>query len=200
MSISAEVVKALRKKTNAGMMDCKKVLQETNGDMEKAIELLRKRGLDVAASKSSRTTKEGVIGSYIHSNHKIGVLVEVCCETDFVARNEFFREFVKDLTLQIASAFPKYVSREEIPASIIESEKDIYREQMKDKPAQVIDKIITGKLESFYKEVCLVDQIFVKDEKKKATIKDLLQQLIAKLGENIVIRRFVRFQVGESIG
>ena len=196
MSVSADVVKALREKTNAGMMDCKKALEETHGDMEKAFDVLRKRGLDVAAKKSSRTVKEGVIGSYIHSNNKIGVLVEVCCETDFVAKNASFQEFVKDLTLQVASAYPRYVAREEVPAAVIEREQAIYREQAQGKPAQVLDKIITGKLEKFYKEVCLVDQVFVKDDKK--TIKELLQALIAKLGENIIIRRFVRFQVGET--
>ena len=196
MSVSADLVKALREKTNAGMMDCKKALEETHGDMEKAFDVLRKRGLDVAAKKSSRTVKEGVIGSYIHSNNKIGVLVEVCCETDFVAKNASFQEFVKDLTLQVASAYPRYVAREEVPAAVIEREQAIYREQAQGKPAQVLDKIITGKLEKFYKEVCLVDQVFVKDDKK--TIKELLQALIAKLGENIIIRRFVRFQVGET--
>ena len=196
MSVSADLVKALREKTNAGMMDCKKALEETHGDMEKAFDVLRKRGLDVAAKKSSRTVKEGVIGSYIHSNNKIGVLVEVCCETDFVAKNASFQEFVKDLTLQVASAYPRYVAREEVPAAVIEREQAIYREQAQGKPAQVLDKIITGKLEKFYKEVCLVDQVFVKDDKK--TIKELLQALIVKLGENIIIRRFVRFQVGET--
>jgi len=195
MAISASMVKELREKTNAGMMDCKKALQEADGDMSTAFDLLRKRGLDIAAKKSSRATKEGVIGSYIHSNGKIGVLVEVSCETDFVAKNEEFKEFVKDLTLQVASAFPQYLTREEVPEEVIAKEKEIYSEQVKGKPENIIDKIVDGKLEKFYKQVCLVDQLFVKDDKK--TINDLLKDKIAKLGENMTIKRFVRFQVGE---
>jgi len=195
MVISASMVKELREKTNAGMMDCKKALQEADGDMSTAFDLLRKRGLDIAAKKSSRATKEGVIGSYIHSNGKIGVLVEVSCETDFVAKNEEFKEFVKDLTLQVASAFPQYLSREEVPEEVIAKEKEIYSEQVKGKPENIIDKIVEGKLEKFYKQVCFVDQLFVKDDKK--TINDLLKDKIAKLGEKMTIKRFVRFQVGE---
>ena len=195
MAISASMVKELREKTNAGMMDCKKALLEADGDMDTAFDLLRKRGLDIAAKKSSRATKEGVIGSYIHSNGKIGVLVEVSCETDFVAKNEEFKEFVKDLTLQVASAFPQYLSREEVPEKVIAKEKEIYSEQVKGKPENIIDKIVEGKLEKFYKQVCFVDQLFVKDDKK--TINDLLKEKIAKLGENMAIKRFVRFQVGE---
>ncbi len=195
MAISASMVKELREKTNAGMMDCKKALLEADGVMDTAFDLLRKRGLDIAAKKSSRATKEGVIGSYIHSNGKIGVLVEVSCETDFVAKNEEFKEFVKDLTLQVASAFPQYLSREEVPEEIIAKEKEIYAEQVKGKPENIIDKIVEGKLEKFYKQVCLVDQLFVKDDKK--TIDGLLKEKIAKLGENMAIKRFVRFQVGE---
>jgi len=194
--ITASMVKELREKTNAGMMECKKALQEVDGNIEKAIEFLRKRGLDLADKKSSRATKEGVIGSYIHSNNKIGVLVEVSCETDFVAKNEEFKELVKDLTLQIASAMPQYLSREEIPEEIIAKEKEIYAEQVKGKPENIIDKIVEGKLEKFYKQVCLLDQQFVKDDKK--TISDLLKEKIAKLGENMAIKRFVRFQVGEN--
>ncbi len=195
MAISASMVKELREKTNAGMMDCKKALLEADGVMDTAFDLLRKRGLDIAAKKSSRATKEGVIGSYIHSNGKIGVLVEVSCETDFVAKNEEFKEFVKDLTLQVASAFPQYLTREEVPEEVIAKEKEIYSEQVKGKPENIIDKIVDGKLEKFYKQVCLVDQLFVKDDKK--TINDLLKDKIAKLGENMTIKRFVRFQVGE---
>ncbi len=197
MAISASMVKELREKTNAGMMDCKKALLEADGVMDTAFDLLRKRGLDIAAKKSSRATKEGVIGSYIHSNGKIGVLVEVSCETDFVAKNEEFKEFVKDLTLQVASAFPQYLSREEVPEKVIAKEKEIYSEQVKGKPENIIDKIVEGKLEKFYKQVCLVDQLFVKDDKK--TINDLLKEKIAKLGENMAIKRFVRFQVGEEL-
>lgn len=196
MEISADIVKQLRDKTNAGMMDCKKALQESNGDVEKATDLLRKRGLAIAAKKSSRTTKEGVIAAYIHSNSKVGVLIEVCCESDFVAKNAGFQAFVKDLTLQIASAMPRYVSREQVPADVIEREKAIYREQVQGKPANIVDKIVHGKLEKFYQEVCLVDQLFVKDDKR--TINDLIKEKIAQLGENIAIRRFVRYQVGEE--
>jgi len=197
MDISADIVKQLRDKTNAGMMDCKKALQEANGDVEKATDLLRKRGLAIAAKKSSRATKEGVIAAYIHSNNKVGVLIEVCCESDFVAKNADFQAFVKDLTLQIASAMPRYVSREQVPADVIAREKEIYREQVKGKPANIVDKIVDGKLEKFYQEVCLVDQLFVKDDKR--TINDLIKEKIAQLGENIAIRRFVRYQVGEEV-
>ncbi len=197
MAISAALVKELREKSNAGMMDCKKALQETNGDMEKAFDALRKRGLNIAAKKSSRATKEGVVGSYIHSNHKIGVLVELGCETDFVAKNEAFAVLVKDLCLQVASAAPQYLKRDEVPAKVIEREKEIYKEQVKGKPENIIDKIIEGKLDKFYKEICLTEQIFVKDDKK--TITDVINDAIAKLGENMVIRRFVRFQVGEEV-
>ncbi len=196
MEISADIVKQLRDKTNAGMMDCKKALQESNGDLERAMDLLRKRGLAIAAKKSSRATKEGIVAAYIHSNNKVGVLIEVCCESDFVAKNADFQAFVKDLTLQIASAVPRYVSREQVPAEVIEREKEIYREQIKGKPANIVDKIIEGKLEKFYQEVCLVDQLFVKDDKR--TINDLIKEKIAQLGENIAIRRFVRYQVGEE--
>lgn len=196
MEISADIVKQLRDKTNAGMMDCKKALQEAGGDVEKATDLLRKRGLAIAAKKSSRATKEGIVAAYIHSNNKVGVLIEVRCESDFVAKNADFQAFVKDLTLQIASAVPRYVSREQVPAEVIEREKEIYRDQVKGKPANIVDKIIEGKLEKFYQEVCLVDQLFVKDDKR--TINDLLKEKIAQLGENIAIRRFVRYQVGEE--
>jgi elongation factor Ts len=197
MAISADIVKKLRDKTNAGMMDCKNALEECHGDMDKAVELLRKRGLDIAAKKSSRTIKEGVIACYIHSNHKIGVMIEVGCESDFVAKNEHFKALVHDLTLQIASAMPKYVTRAEVPADVIEREKAIYREQVSGKPANVLEKIVEGKLEKFYKDCCLVDQAFVKDDKH--TIGDLIKEKIAQLGENIVVRRFMRYQVGEEL-
>jgi len=197
MAITASMVKELREKSNAGMMDCKKALQEADGDLDKAFDVLRKRGLDLAAKKSSRATKEGVIGSYVHSNGKIGVLVEVSCETDFVAKNDEFKEFVKDLTLQVASAAPQYLNREEIPEEVIAKEKEIYAEQVKGKPENIIGKIVDGKLEKFYKLVCLIDQPFVKEDKK--SISDLLKEKIAKLGENMAIKRFVRFQVGEEL-
>ena len=197
MGIGADLVKKLREKTNAPMMDCKKALEEANGNMDIAVDLLKKRGQIVALKKAGRTAKEGVIGSYIHSNGKIGVLLEVNCETDFVSRNEEFRQFVKDVSMQIAATSPSYVSREEVPAGIIEKEKNALKEGIKNKPENVIEKIVQGKFEKFYSEVCLMDQPFVKDD--KIAIKDYLASLIGKIGENIVIRRFVRFQVGEDV-
>lgn len=198
MAVSVDLIKKLREKTNAPMMDCKKALVEANGDLKTATEILKKRGQIVALKKAGRTAKEGIIESYIHSNSKIGVLLEVNCETDFVARNEDFRRFVKDLCMQIAASSPAYVSREEIPKSIVEREKDILKEQVKGKPENVMEKIVTGKLEKFYSEVCLMDQAFIKDD--KLSIKDYLATIIGKIGENIIVRRFVRFQVGEDIG
>ena len=197
MAITAAQVKELREATNAGMMDCKKALQEADGDMDKAVDLLRKRGVDLAAKKASREASEGVIGSYVHMNNKIGVLVEVGCETDFVAKNEQFQELVKDLTLQIASARPQYLSRDDVPAEVVEKEKDVYREQVKDKPENVIDKILDGKLGKFYSQICLLEQPFVKDDDKSIT--DLINETIAQIGENIVVRRFARFEVGEAV-
>ena len=197
MGISVDLIKRLREKTNAPMMDCKKALMEANGDLKTAIDLLKKRGQIVAFKKAGRTAKEGVIASYIHSNSKIGVLLEVNCETDFVARNEEFTRFAKDLCMQVAASSPAYVSREEVPKTIIEREEDILKEQVKGKPEKVMKKIIEGKLEKFYSEVCLMDQPFIKDD--KLTIKECLVTLIVKIGENIVVRRFVRFQVGEDI-
>lgn len=194
--ITSDLVKQLREKTNAGMMDCKKALKEADGNTEKAEEILRKKGIATAAKKASRETKEGTIASYIHTNSKIGVLVEVNCETDFVARNHSFKVFVKDLTLQIASANPLYISREEVQPEIIEKEKEIYKAQIKGKPDNVAEKIITGKIEKWYQDVCLLDQIFIKPPNDK-TIKDLLTEKIAELGENITIRRFTRYHVGE---
>lgn len=197
MAITTDLIKRLREKTNAPMMDCKKALEESNGDLDIATDILKKRGQIVALKKAGRTAKEGVIGSYIHSNSKIGVLLEVNCETDFVARNEDFRQFVKDVSMQVAATSPSYVSREEVPASIIEKEKNILKETVKNKPENVVEKIVQGKLEKFYSEVCLMDQSFVKDD--KITIRDYLNTLIGKIGENIIIRRFVRFQVGEDV-
>jgi len=197
MSITAETVKELRQKTGAGMMDCKNALTEAGGDMEKAMEILRRRGVAIASKKASREASEGLIGSYVHMG-KIGVLVEVNCETDFVAKTDDFQGLVKDIAMHIAAASPLYVKREDVPQEVIEKEKEIYRAQVKDKPPHVIDKIIEGKLEKFYTENCLMDQIFVKDPEGKKTIKDLVVEKIAKLGENIVIKRFVRFQLGEK--
>ena len=195
--VSTTLVKQLREKTNAGMMDCKKALVEAGGDLEKAEDILRKKGIASASKKASRSVKEGVVASYIHLQGKVGVLVEVNCETDFVAKNDIFREFVKDLTLHIAAAHPIYVVRDEVPEAVIEREREIYREQVKDKPANVVEKIVDGKLDKFYGSVCLLDQAFIKDPDK--TIKDLVASKIAELGENIVIRRFARFAVGEEL-
>jgi elongation factor Ts len=191
------LVKALRERTGAGMMDCKAALAETGGDMEKAVDVLRKRGLAQAAKKSGRTTNEGVIHSYIHQGGKVGVLVEVNCESDFVARTEDFQRLVKELGLQIAAASPLYVSREEVPADVIQREKDVYRGQMASsgKPANVLDKIAEGKLEAFYKQVCLVDQPSIRDP--NVTVAEMIKAVIGKLGENISVARFARFKVGE---
>ncbi|MFA5388814.1 MAG: translation elongation factor Ts [Candidatus Omnitrophota bacterium] len=197
MAISTDMIKKLREKTNAPMMDCKKALEESNGDLEIAVDILRKKGQIVALKKAGRSAKEGVIGSYIHSNSKIGVLLEVNCETDFVARNEDFRQFVKDVSMHVAATSPSYVSREEVPAHILEREKNVLKDSVKNKPENVVEKIVQGKLEKFYSEVCLLDQFFVKND--KITIKEYLNELIGKIGENILIRRFVRFQVGEDI-
>ena len=198
MDISAQVVKELREKTNAGFMDCKKALKEANGDISKAIDFLRKKGMSVAEKKSGRAVKDGVIASYIHHGAKVGVLLEINCETDFVARNQSFKDFAKDILLQIASAKPVYLSREEVPEEILEKEKEIVKAQIKNKPDHVIDKIVQGKVDKFYRESCLMDQIFVKPPNDKA-IKDLLTEKISEIGENIVIRRFVRYELGEGL-
>ena len=195
--VSPTLVKQLREKTNAGMMDCKRALVEAGGDLEKAEDILRKKGIASASKKASRSVKEGVVASYIHLQGKVGVLVEVNCETDFVAKNDIFREFVKDLTLHIAAAHPVYVVRDEVPEAVIEREREIYRDQVKGKPANVVEKIVDGKLDKFYGSVCLLDQAFIKDPDK--TIKDLVASKIAELGENIVVRRFARFAVGEEL-
>jgi elongation factor Ts len=190
-------VKQLREKTNAGMMDCKRALTEAGGDLEKAETLLRQKGIAGASKKSARATKEGIVASYIHLQGKVGVLVEVNCETDFVAKNEGFRAFVKDITLHIAAAQPLYVSREEVPAEMVEREKEVYSAQVKGKPENVVEKIVTGKLDKFYSTVCLLEQGFIKDPDK--TIKDLVAQKISEIGENIIIRRFTRYSVGEPL-
>ncbi|MFH1459341.1 MAG: translation elongation factor Ts [Candidatus Omnitrophota bacterium] len=197
MAVSTEQIKLLREKTGAGFMDCKKVLSETGGDIEKAIAELRKKGLAVAAKRSGRTAKEGLVESYIHMGGKIGVMVEINCETDFVARNEDFKQFVKDVAMHIAAANPTYLNSDEVPEEIIEREKDIIKSQAGNKPANVVEKMIAGKLNKFYQEVCLLDQPFVKDD--KISIKDYLNSVIAKIGENILIRRFARFQLGEEL-
>lgn len=198
MSIDMKLVKKLREATGIGIMECKKAIAEANNDYDKAVEILRKRGFEKAKSKSSRATNQGVIGSYIHTNGRIGVLVEVGCETDFVAKNEDFMQLVKDIAMQIAAMSPKYVSENDIPEDIINKEKEIYKEQLKSsgKPDNIIDKIIEGKLKKYYSEVCLLYQNFFKDDKK--TIQDLITENIHKIGENIVVKRFVRYQVGEE--
>jgi elongation factor Ts len=199
MQITSELVKTLREKTGVGMMDCKKALAETNGDMEKAVDILRKKGLAAVAKRAGRTAAEGIVGSYVHVGGKIGVLVEVNCETDFVARNIEFQAFVKDIAMQIAAQNPQYISRDDVPDGIIEHESDIIRSQTETegkKPEKVLDKIVEGRIEKFYSEVCLLDQPYIKDP--KIIIKDLLGELAAKIGENILIRRFTRYQLGEK--
>jgi len=195
--ITAQMVKELRERTGAGMMACKKALQETGGDIEKAIDKLREMGLASAAKKAGREAKDGKVTSYIHAGGKIGVLVEVNCETDFVANTEDFGNLCKDLAMHIAAAAPVYVSRDEIPNEELEKEKKIMKEQLRQqgKPDNILDKIVEGKIEKYYEEVCLLDQPFIKDDSIK--VKDLIQNTIAKLGENIVVRRFARFKVGE---
>ncbi|MDB4349618.1 translation elongation factor Ts [Omnitrophica bacterium] len=196
-----EAVKKLREKTGAGMMACKNALKEASGDAKKALEILRKKGLSAAQKKLSRTTKEGIIQSYVHTGGKIGVLVEINCETDFVARNDEFKSFAKDIAMQVAAAHPAYIKREDVSDDVISKEKEIIGAQIsssggKEKPPQVMDKIIAGKLDKFYEEACLLEQPFIKDQDTK--IKDLLVALIAKIGENISIRRFARYQLGEE--
>jgi len=196
MAITADQVKKLRDLTGAGMMECKAALTEASGDIEAATTLLRKRGLATAAKKAGRTTSEGLIGHYIHLGGKIGVLVEINCESDFVARTDKFQELTKEIAMHIAAANPLYVRREDVPADVIAREKDIYRDQVKDKPPQVVDKIVEGKLTSFYQQFCLMEQASIRDP--NVTIAQLVQDAIRLLGENITISRFVRMKVGES--
>jgi elongation factor Ts len=197
--ISAKMVQELREKTGAGMMDCKKALTEAGGDFTKAEEVLRKKGLSAAAKKTGRAATEGAVTSYIHMGGKIGVLVEVNCETDFVARTDGFQGLVKDIAMQIAAAAPQYVRREEVPAEVVAKELEIAKAQMRDqkKPEAILEKIATGKVEKFYSEFCLMEQAFVKDDKKK--MQDVVTEAVAKIGENIQIRRFARFVLGEGL-
>jgi len=199
MEISIELVKDLRQRTGAGVIDCKAALQEAKGDVDAAIEYLRRKGLAAAAKKAGRIATDGLVDSYIHAGGKMGVLVEINCETDFVAKTEDFQTFVKNIAMHIAATNPQYIRREEIPAEVLEGEKRIYRSQALDsgKPEKVIDKILQGKLERFFSEVCLLEQTYVKDP--DLTVKELLDALIAKIGENINIRRFARFQLGEGL-
>jgi elongation factor Ts len=199
MSISAAQVKELRERTGAGMMDCKKALVETEGDLEKAIDFLREKGLAAAAKKSGRIAAEGVVESYIHAGGKLGVLVEVNCETDFVAKNDDFRGFVKDIAMHIAAAKPLFLLREEVPTETLEHEKEILRQQAlnEGKPANIVDKMVEGRVSKYYKEVCLMEQPFVKDPDK--TIETVVKEKISTIGENISIRRFVRWEMGEGL-
>jgi elongation factor Ts len=195
--ITASIVKELREKTGAGMMDCKNALKEANGDMDKAVDVLRKKGIARASKKAARAVNEGRIEAYIHPGSKLGVLLEINCETDFVAKTEDFMTFSRDVAMQIAASAPSFVRREDVDQATIDSEMEIYRAQAKEqgKPANIVDKIASGKLDKFYSEICLLEQPFVKDPDK--TIENLLTELIAKLGENISIRRFSRFKMGE---
>lgn len=197
--VTAEMVKELRERTGAGMMDCKKALTESNGDMEKAIETLREKGLAAAAKKSGRIAAEGLVESYIHGGGRIGVLVEVNCETDFVAKTQDFKDFVKDIAMQVAAANPQYVSKDEVPQDEIEKEKSILRQQAlnEGKPEKIVDKMVEGRIEKYYKEVCLLEQAFIKDP--EISVQQLLIEKISKIGENIKIRRFARFELGEGI-
>ncbi len=195
MAVSMDLIKKLRDMTGAGIMECRKALEETNGDIEKALEVLRKRGATIAEKKSSRTTKEGLIVAYVHFNGRIGVLLEMNCETDFVARTDEFKELAYNLAKQVAAMNPKYIRKEDVPPEVVEREKEVYREQVKDKPAEVVEKIVEGKLEKFFEEVCLYEQKYIFDETKK--VKDLINELIAKTGENVKVSRFVRYELGE---
>lgn len=199
MDITADTVKKLREKTGVGLMDCKEALKHTNGDMEKAVDYLREKGLAKMAKRMGRVASEGSIASYIHTGGKVGAIVEINCETDFVAKTDQFQNFVKDVAMQITASNPLYVKREDIPQDHIDREKTIYRNQALEsgKPEKIIDKIADGKLEKFYQEVCLVEQTFIKNP--DITIKDLLEELLVKTGEKIVINRFVRFQLGETL-
>ena len=199
MAVTAELVKQLRDTTGAGMMDCKRALVETDGDLQKANDLLREKGLAAAAKKAGRVAAEGAVGSYIHGGGRIGVLVEVNCETDFVAKTEGFQELVKDIGMQIVASNPMHIRREEVPADIIEHEKAILRAQAlnEGKPAAIVDKMVIGRIEKYYKEVCLLEQQYIKNP--DITVQQLITETIAKIGENISVRRFVRFQLGEGI-
>ncbi|MFV1976153.1 MAG: translation elongation factor Ts [Candidatus Scalindua sp.] len=198
MNITADAIKELREQTGVGLMDCKNALREAANDPEKAIDILRQKGFATASKKAGRETSEGLISSYIHMD-KLGVLAEVNCETDFVAKTDEFREFVKDIAMHIAASNPAYLKREDIPSEVMDREKTIYSSQVTNKPPHVTEKIVEGKLEKFYSDNCLMDQVFIKDPGQKKKIKDLVIEKIAQLGENIIIKRFVRFQLGEKV-
>lgn len=195
-SFDAGMVQKLRQTTGVGMMDCKKALVETNGDFEKAIDYLRKKGMDTAKKKAGRVAKEGIISTYVHMGDKLAVMVEINCETDFVAKNDGFQAFAKDIAMHIAAANPQYVNPADVPQEVLEKEKEIFRAQMKGKPENVLEKIIEGKISKVYEDLCLLEQVFVKDTSKK--VKDYVTETIARIGENIVVKRFVRLEVGGS--
>ncbi len=195
--ITAELVRNLREKTGAGMMECKKALEQTGGDMDKAVDILRQKGMATAQKKAARTASQGLVSSYIHMD-KIGVLLEINCETDFVARTEDFKGLAKDIAMHVAAASPAYLQRDDVPQDVIDHEKEIYKAQVQGKPEHVVEKIIQGKLEKFYEESCLLDQIFVKDPEGKKKVKDIITEKVAKIGENIIVRRFARYQLGET--
>ena len=199
MKISMDMVKKLRQMTGAGVMDCKKALEEAEGDFDKAVEILRKKGAAKAAKKAGRATSEGIITSYVHFNGRIGVLLELNCETDFVARTDEFKELAYNLAKQVAAMNPRWVSRESVPQEVIEKEKEIYREQLKGsgKPEHIVEKIVEGKLEKFFQENCLLEQDYIFEDGKK--VKDIITEAVAKIGENIQVSRFVRMEVGEEI-
>jgi elongation factor Ts len=199
MNISASDVKELREQTGVGLMDCKNALLEAEGIIDKALEILRQKGLAMAVKKSGRDTSEGIIGSYIHMGGKLGVLVEVNCETDFVAKTEEFQGFVRDIAMQIAASNPAYLMREDVPSEVIDKEKEIYASQVTNKPPQIVDKIVQGKLDKFYADNCLLEQVYVKDSEQKKSIQEVIVDLVARIRENVVIKRFVRFQLGEKI-
>jgi elongation factor Ts len=196
VKITAQMVKELRDKTNAGMMDCKKALGETEGDMEKAVDFLRQKGLAVAAKRADRVTSEGIVDCYIHAGGKLGVMVEVGCETDFVAKTDGFKDFVRDIAMHIAAVNPVSVDREDVPAELVEREKEIYIKQALDsgKPENIVEKMVTGKIEKYLSEICLMEQKYVKNP--DLSIQDLLSDIVGKMGENISIKRFARFQIG----
>jgi elongation factor Ts len=198
MDITADKVKNLRERTGIGMMECKSALTESGGDMEKAIEILRKKGHARAEAKASREASQGVVGAYVHTNGRIGVLVEINCESDFVARNAEFQELVKEIAMQICAAKPRYVSSDQIPADLLAAEKEIIKAQLGDmkKPPEIMEKIVTGKLGKFFEEVCLLDQPYIREDKIK--VRDLVSQAVAKIGENIKVRRFARFEIGQE--
>ncbi len=198
MAVSAHDVKRLREKTGLGVMDCKRALQEAGGEQVKAIEILRKQGVKMAESKRSRAATEGVIASYVHVNNRVGAMGELACETDFVARNEEFARLARDLCMQVVGLEPLAVSPEDLPAEVIEREKAVFRQEAEGKPEHLVERIIQGKLEAYYQEVCLLRQPFIRDESEKQSVQDTIKAAVVKLGENVVVKRFCRFELGES--